>query len=128
MHSSDLATPNSQDMMSGCHRTNTCPLDVSNLTQWARMSRIAAEVETFAPVLLSDAGKAPAVTVLNATGGVPGWVATRPVLRLFPPHAPSPHAQGLSGFVATVLLVWRGHTKSTTARSGPGPDLAVRLQ
>ena len=77
VHNSDLATPNLQDMMSGCHRTNTCPLDVSNLTQWARMSRIAAEVETFAPVLLSDAGKAPAVTVLNATGGVPGWVATR---------------------------------------------------
>jgi hypothetical protein len=65
------------DMMSGCHRTGTCPLDVSNMTQWARLSTIAAEVERFAPVLLSDAGPAPAVTVLNTTGGVPGWVATR---------------------------------------------------
>ena len=52
----------------------------------------------------------------------------RPVLRLFPPHAPSPHAQGSSGVIATVLLVWRGHTKSTTARSGPGPNLAVWLE
>ena len=65
------------DMMSGCHRTGTCPLDVSNMTQWARMSRIAAEVERFAPVLLSNAGAAPAATVLNGTGGVPPWVATR---------------------------------------------------
>jgi hypothetical protein len=65
------------DMMSGCHRTGTCPRDVSNMTQWARLSTIAAEVERFAPVLLSDAGPAPAVTVLNTTGGVPGWVATR---------------------------------------------------
>ena len=65
------------DMMSGCHRTSTCPLDVSNLTQWARISTIAAEVERFAPILLSDAGPAPAATVLNSTGGVPSWIATR---------------------------------------------------
>ena len=52
----------------------------------------------------------------------------RPVLRLFPPHAPSSHAQGSSGIVATVPLVWRGHTKSTAARSGPGPDLAMWLE
>ena len=65
------------DMMSGCHRTGTCPLDVSNMTQWARMSTIAAEVERFAPALLSDAGAAPQVTVVNATGGVPSWVTTR---------------------------------------------------
>ena len=45
-----------------------------------------------------------------------------------PSHAPSSHAQGSSGVVATVLLVWRGHTKSTTARSGPGPDLAMWLE
>ena len=51
-----------------------------------------------------------------------------PVLRLFPPHAPSSHAQGSSGVVATVPPVWRGHTKSTTARSGPGPDLAMWLE
>ena len=51
-----------------------------------------------------------------------------PVLRLFPPHAPSSHAQGSSGVVATVPLVWRGHTKRTTARSGPGPDLAMWLE
>ena len=65
------------DIMSGCHRTGTCPLDVSNLTQWARVSAIAEEVDRFAHVLLSDAGAAPAVTVLNTTGGVPSWVATR---------------------------------------------------
>ena len=52
----------------------------------------------------------------------------RRVLRLFPPHAPSSHAQGSSGVVATVPFAWRGHTKSTTARSGPSPDLAVRLE
>ena len=55
------------------------------------------------------------------------WLSV-PVLRPFPPHAPSPHAQGSSGFVATVLLVWRGHTKSTTARSGPGPGLVMWLE
>ena len=27
------------------------------------------------------------------------------------PHAPSPHAQGSSGVVATMLFVWRGHTE-----------------
>ena len=34
-------------------------------------------MDRFAHVLLSDAGAAPAVTVLNTTGGVPSWVATR---------------------------------------------------
>ena len=53
----------------------------------------------------------------------PAAAAARPVLRLFPPHAPSPHAQGSSGAVATVPLVWRGHTKSTAARSGPALTL-----
>ena len=52
----------------------------------------------------------------------------RRVLRLFPPHAPSSHAQGSSGVVATVPFAWRGHTKSTTARSGPSPDLVVWLE
>ena len=48
--------------------------------------------------------------------------------RLFPPHAPSPHAQGSSGDVATVPFAWRGHTKSLTTRARPGPDLAVWLE
>ena len=51
-----------------------------------------------------------------------------PVLRVFPPCALIAHAQGSSGVVATVLLVWRGHTKSTTARSGPSSDLAMWLE
>ena len=53
-----------------------------------------------------------------------GW----PVLRLFPYCVFSSRAQGSSGVVATVPLVWRGHTKSTAARSGPGPDLAMWLE
>lgn len=65
------------DMMSGCHRTGTCPLDVSNLTQWSRIKMVATEVERFAPILLSHAGAAPAVSVLNTTGAVPCWIATR---------------------------------------------------
>ena len=40
------------------------------------------------------------------------------VLRLFPPHAPSSHAQGSSGVVATMPFVWRGRTKSPTTRPG----------
>ena len=52
----------------------------------------------------------------------------RPVLRLFPPCAPSSHAQGSSGVVATVPLVWRGHTKRLTTRARPSPDLAVWLE
>jgi hypothetical protein len=65
------------DMMSGCHRTSTCPLDVSNTTQWSRIKIIATEVERFAPILLSNAGAAPAVSVLNITGAAPSWIATR---------------------------------------------------
>ena len=49
-------------------------------------------------------------------------------LRVFPPCAPSSHAQGSSGVVATVLLVWRGHTKSLATRARPSPGLAVWLE
>lgn len=65
------------DMMSGCHRTDTCPLDVSNMTQWARMSKIAAELDRWAPVLLSDAGAAPPVAAVNASGLPATSVASR---------------------------------------------------
>ena len=44
------------------------------------------------------------------------------------PMHPVPHAQGSSGVVTTVPLVWRGHTKSPTARSGPSHDLAMWLE
>ena len=54
--------------------------------------------------------------------------ATRPVLRLFPPHAPGSRAQGSSGVVDNMPFAWRGHTKRRTARARPGPDLAVRLE
>ena len=53
---------------------------------------------------------------------------TGPVLRAFPPHAPSPHAQGSSGAVATVPIAWRGHTNEHHHSARPNPDLAVWLE
>ena len=38
------------------------------------------------------------------------------------------HAQGSSGVVATMPLVWRGRTKSPTTRAGPSLELALRLE
>ena len=56
-------------------------------------------------------------------------VGARPsLLRLFPPCALSPHAQGSGGATATVPFAWRGHTKSTTTRAGRALDLALRLE
>ena len=52
--------------------------DVPFATEWLRLSAIAAEIDRFAPVLLSDAGPPTMVTL----GGTPGgeqvtWLATR---------------------------------------------------
>ena len=49
------------------------------------------------------------------------------VPRVFPLCALVPRVQGLSGAVATVQFVWRGHTKTPT-RAGPWPDVALRLE
>ena len=103
------------------------------------VGRTSALVEAIdiMPTILAEAGiSAPACPATHAASRATDYCVEgrslsallRPVFRLFPPHAPSPHAQGSSGVVATVLLVWRGHTNSTTARSEPGPDLAMWLE
>ena len=51
-----------------------------------------------------------------------------PVLRVFPPCALIPHAQGSSGVVENMPFALRGHTKSLTTRARPSPDLAVWLE
>ena len=57
----------------------------------------------------------------------PVW-GTGPSFAYSPPCALISHAQRSSGVVDGIPLAWRGHTKSTTARSGPSPDLAVWLE
>ena len=47
-------------------------------TQWSHLSAVAAEIDRFAPVLLSDEGAAPPVTAsLKSGDGSPAWLATR---------------------------------------------------
>lgn len=57
--------------------------DVPFATQWKVLSDVAAEIDAFAPVLLSDEGAAPSVsasvggTGTSSTGESPSWLATR---------------------------------------------------
>jgi hypothetical protein len=56
--------------------------DVSFAKQWAVLSGVAAEIDSFAPVLLSDEGAAPPVTITGGVspadgGDAPSWLSAR---------------------------------------------------
>ena len=70
------------------------------------------------------AAPSPFETLLQ-TLAPPAAPRARPAL--IPPDARFPRAQGSSGATATVPFVWRGHTKSRTARAGRALELALRL-
>ena len=51
--------------------------DMSFTEQWGHLCDVATELDKFAPVLLSDAGAAPAAAVSKKGGGSAPWLRTR---------------------------------------------------